>query len=95
MSASATKAQLNRDTAADNETMFDFLKRKKKYALESTVNKTLHHHSYTKNKIDLDIDDDFPHVRDDRTRHTQHQSNNDANRGTRQHITPKKIDFED
>lgn len=91
MSASATKSQLNRDTAGDNETLFDFLKRKKKYALESTVNKSLHHHSYTKKKIDLDVDDDFPQVKDERTRYTQYQSNNEANRGTRQHITPKKI----
>jgi hypothetical protein len=91
MSASAGKR--NWDTAADNETLFDFLKRKKKYALESTVNKTLHHHSYTKNRVDLDVDEDFPQVRDDRTRHTQYQSNNEANRGYRQHITPKKIDF--
>lgn len=91
MSASAGKR--NWDTAADNETLFDFLKRKKKYALESTVNKTLHHHSHTKNRIDLDLDEDFPQVSDDRTRLTHYQSNNEAHRGTRQHITPKKIDF--
>jgi hypothetical protein len=55
----------------------------------------LHHHSYTKKKIDQDIDEDFPQARDERTKHTQYQSNNDANRVTTQHITPKKIDFEE
>lgn len=57
MSESASKSQLNRDVAADNETLFDFLKRKKKYNLENTVNKSLYHHSYTKKKIDLDVED--------------------------------------
>ncbi len=57
MSESASKSQLNRDVAGENETLFDFLKRKKKYNLENTVNKSLHHHSYTKKKIDLDVED--------------------------------------
>lgn len=74
--------------------MFDFLKRKKKYALESTVNKTLHHHSYTKNKIDLDVEDDFPQVTD-HTPHVYPHSHNPPDRTARHHITPKKIDFEE
>jgi|688.fasta_scaffold99863_1 hypothetical protein len=50
MSASANK---NRDIVGENETLFDFLKRKKKYNL----NKTLVQHSYTKKKFDYDNED--------------------------------------
>lgn len=91
MSASAHK---NRDTVGDNETLFDFLKRKKKYNLENTVNKTLVQHSQTKKKFDLDGDDNEYH-KEDGFRSTNYQSNNEARRGTRETITPKKIEFED
>lgn len=57
MSDSASKSRLNRDTVGDNETIFDFLKRKKQFNLQNTVNKSLHHHSYTKRKMDLDFED--------------------------------------
>lgn len=77
MSESASKSHLNRDIAADNETLFDFLKRKKKYNLENTVNKSLIHHSYTKKKMDMDIDDEYPQTKEERTKYTaQYQSNN-------------------
>jgi hypothetical protein len=49
MSLSASKSHLNRDIAGENETIFDFLRRKKKYNLENTVNQS-NHHSYTKKK---------------------------------------------
>ena len=52
MSFSANKHRLNRDTVADNETIFDFLKRKKQFNLENTLNKSLHQHSQTKRKND-------------------------------------------
>lgn len=60
MSRSSSKNN-NRDTVGEGETLFDFLKRKKKIALESTVNKSLAQHSHTKKKIDFDLDDDYPH----------------------------------
>ena len=55
MSDSAKKYQLNRDNVGDNETLFDFLKRKKKFNLENTVNKSLYQHTYTKKKLDFDL----------------------------------------
>lgn len=91
MSASANK---NRDTVGDNETLFDFLKRKKKYNLENTVNKTLVQHSQTKKKFDLDGDDN-DYYKEQAIRSTNYQSNNEARRGTRETITPKKIEFDD
>jgi len=45
MSGSARK--LNRDAVGDNETMFDFLKRKKQFNLENTI----HSHSNNKQKF--------------------------------------------
>lgn len=54
MSASANK---NRDIVGENETLFDFLKRKKKYNIYNTLNKTLVQHSYTKKKLDYDNED--------------------------------------
>lgn len=91
MSASANK---NRDTVGDNETLFDFLKRKKKYNLENTVNKTLVQHSQTKKKFDMDGDDN-EYEKEERFRSTNYQSNNEARRGSRETITPKKIEFDD
>ena len=57
MSSSAKKHSLNRDTVGDNETIFDFLKRKKQFNLENTVNKSANNQSYTKRKIDADFED--------------------------------------
>ena len=57
MSNSAQKHRLNRDAVGDNETIFDFLKRKKQFNLENTVNKSLNQHSYTKRKMDFDLED--------------------------------------
>lgn len=75
MSDSAYKSQINRDSVADNETLFDFLKRKKKYNLENTVNKTLFQHSNTKKKFDLG-DDEGSYHKDERTKATNYMSNN-------------------
>ena len=53
MSDSAHKRH-NRDAVGDNETIFDFLKRKKQFNLENTVNRSAH--SNTKRKADPDLD---------------------------------------
>jgi len=57
MSVSARKAGENRDAVGDNETLFDFLKRKKKFNLENTINKSLQQQSVTKKKFDLELED--------------------------------------
>lgn len=93
MSESASKSRLNRDAVADNETIFDFLKRKKQFNLENTVNKSLIQHSHTKRKADIDYDDDFPQMKDLTKYHT-HDSKKVA-RTTRQTITPRKLDFDE
>lgn len=64
MSSSAHKQRLNRDTVADNESIFDFLKRKKQFNLENTVNKSFQSHSNTKRKADIDVEEEFPQTRD-------------------------------
>ena len=55
MSNSAQKHRLNRDAVGDNQTIFDFLKRKKQFNLENTVNKSLNQQSSTKRKLDYDV----------------------------------------
>lgn len=82
MTESSSKYQMNRDSVGENETLFDFLKRKKKYNLEGSVNKTLTQHSQTKKKLDVEHDS-FINQRDERTKATNYQSNNEAKRGTR------------
>jgi hypothetical protein len=50
-------------------------------------------HSYTKKKLDMDGDDgDYTK---EGTRASHYQSNNEARRGVRETVTPKKIEFED
>lgn len=93
MSESGSKQQMNRDGVGENETLFDFLKRKKKYNLENTLNKTLFQQSLTKKKIEPPTEDEP--LRDERTRATHYQSNNDPKKATRETITPKKIEFDD
>ena len=64
MSDSAQKNRLNRDTVADNETIFDFLKRKKHFNLENTVNKSFQGSSHTKRKAQIDLEEEFPQTKD-------------------------------
>ena len=94
MSASARKKGGNRDTIGDNENLLDFLKRKKQFNLENTVSKSFGPHSHTKKKVDFELNDDFPAIKEDRTRHHQYQSGREASRAARQTITPRKLDFD-
>lgn len=89
MSESIKKSSMNRDTVNNNETIFEFLKRKKQYNLENTVNKS-QRNSSTKRKVDYDIEDDFPQTRDLTKYRTTEQYHSYT---SRPNITPKKIQF--
>ncbi len=93
MISSARKSSLNRDIVNDNQTLFDFLKRKKQYNLENTVNKSLLQQSSTKRKVDIELEDSFPQTRD-LTRNGAYDSGKHSYTA-RQTITPRKIEFED
>jgi hypothetical protein len=87
MSDSARKASMNRDTVNSNETIFEFLKRKKQFNLENTVNKS-QRNSSTKRKVDFEIDEDLPQTRDLTKYRTLEQYNSYT---SRPNVTPKKI----
>lgn len=91
MSESIKKSSLNRDTVNNNETIFEFLKRKKQFNLENTINQS-QRSSSTKRKVDYDFEDDFPQTRDLTKYRTTEQYNSYTSRPS---ITPKKIQFEE
>ncbi len=91
MADSGRKSRLNKDTVGDNETIFDFLKRKKQVNLEQTVNKSLHQHSSTKQKNDIEVEEVLPQTRDLSKYYTHDMSNKYARTAKPQSITPHKI----
>ena len=88
MSDSAHKHRLNRDTVGESESIFDFLRRKKQFNLENTVNKSFQG-SQTKRKVEVDLDDEFPQTRD-LTKYRTYEHSRLA-QTSRQTITPTKI----
>lgn len=90
MTDSARKLNPNRDSLFNNETMLQFLQRKKQVNLENTLQHSQRHS--TKKKYDVDLEEDLPQTRDLTKYRTTEQHHSYISRPT---VTPRKILFDE